>query len=475
MDLDQERNPPSSPTPLEFPQYHGVQNTKTQSTTDFNAIYQKLLNIKKPQDITIENVRSLNLKIETDIEGTQMLSDEHFQGLPPLIWEKAAEEGDVQPDIMGSGFPYPPFSKYDLAKKELLLDNDDAYREVTRMQPKPGRDRVRLTQSRKFWSGLERMAQYWDTSLDDYYERLVTESEETSTRMQIVTEIQRQQQQREQKECNPTDAGDEEAKTIYQRFYKGRRVGAGSEMPPDIRDDTMRGLVEMVAWPFQCQATVPAQLPRLNVQKLLFPVRHTLVAGRVPQERQAARSGVLEGPMLGVQCREETAFRDPGEEPGYGQKEICDLFREVGGMLLLAQERSREGIVEVKPGEGKWWTTVPRWGGAPDDGVTGEAANEGGKDVASATNSEKEYHDKPQDNDDSNNIHKRSRYSYPLRSSRRSGRTRKLTVSERWKIIEPGPSLWDKRTKYMHIGKPKGSPYDDVCSNLTQPYLILNN
>ncbi|OKL60725.1 hypothetical protein UA08_04433 [Talaromyces atroroseus] len=444
MDPEQERNPPPSPTPVEFPQYRGVQDNEIQSVTDFNAIYQKLLAIKKPQDITVEHVKSLNMKLETDIEGTQILSDEHFQGLPPFVWENLTEEL-VELEIMGGGFPYPPFSKYDVVRKELLFDNDDAYREVTRMQPRPGRNR------------------YWDTSLDEYYDKPVTASEEKTLR-----------QQQQQQGGIPMDTGDEEVKT-YKRAYKGRRVGTGSEMPVDIRDDTMRGLLEMVAWPFQCQASVPAQQPRLNVQKLLFPVRHTLVAGRVPQDRQAARSGILEGPMLGVQCREETAFRDPEETPGYGQKEMCDIFREVGAMLLLAQERSREGTVEVKPGEGKWWTTVPRWGGAPDDGVTGDAADEGS--ASTTINLEKQSRDKPQDGDDSNsNMYKRSRYSYPLRSARRSGRSRKLTVSERWKIIEPGPSLWDKRTKYMQIGKPRGSLYDDIflLSQLNHHVSILH-
>jgi hypothetical protein len=42
---------------------------------------------------------------------------------------------------------------------------------------------------------------------------------------------------------------------------------------------------------------------------------------------------------------------------------------------------------------------------------------------------------------------------------------RRLTSSEKWKIIQPGPSLWDKRLSYMQIGKARESPFDDVCES----------
>ncbi|EED21827.1 conserved hypothetical protein [Talaromyces stipitatus ATCC 10500] len=453
IDPDEERNAPPPPTPLEFPQYVGINGEQTQTVTDFNVIYRHLLTLRKPQDITIDHVKAFNLKVETDIEGLQIVPDELLQGLPPLVWDKSSDDNEAsEAHKMGNGVPYPPREKYDVVKKELLLDSDDAFREASRMPPKPGRDRVRLTQSRKFWVGLERMSQYWDTSRDNYYDRLVREPRpEEGT--QTVNSPQQQQTITNTGVGDPMDTGDSSAgETNYERVYKGRRLGTGSEMPADIRDETMRGLLEMVAWPFQCQVTVPSTMPRLHVQGLLFPVRHTLVSGRVPQDRQTARSGILEGPVIGVQCRDETNFNEPNGKPGFCSKEFCDLFREIGAMLLLAQERAREGTVEVRPGEGKWWTTVPRFGGADHEGVTGEAAN---------SNNAKEKED---DKDDTNNqsMHKRSRYANPLIPSRRSGRSRRLTPSEKWKIIEPGMHLWDRKMKYMQIGKKSDSPYDDI-------------
>uniref|UniRef100_A0A093V5M5 UvrABC system protein B n=1 Tax=Talaromyces marneffei PM1 TaxID=1077442 RepID=A0A093V5M5_TALMA len=433
VEPDQERDPPASPTPLEFPQYVGFDGEDIQRITDFNAIYRNLIALRKPQDITIDHVKALNLRIETDIEGLQIISDEDLQGLPPLVWDKMNEDDDENPSEapkMGNGIPYPPYEKYDIVKKELLSDTDDAFREAARMPPKPGRDRVRLTQTRKFWLGLERIAQYWDTSQDEYFERPAAASKPEEN--QTVNDERASTNTGVDSPMDTSASPAEEIKT-YERVYKGRRIGTGSEMPADIREDTMRGLLEMVAWPFQCQVSVPSLPPRLHTQGLLFPVRLTLISGRVPQDRQAARSGILQGPLLGVQCREETKFSAKDEEPG-------------------SWERARDGAVEVRPGEGKWWTTVPRFGGAEHEGVTGEAAN---ADDAKTKEDQK-------DDDNNQGVYKRSRYMNPLIASRRAARARRLTPSEKWNIIGPGTSLWDKKMNYMQIGKPNNSPYDDI-------------
>ena len=82
-----------------------------------------------------------------------------------------------------------------------------------------------------------------------------------------------------------------------------------------------------------------------------------------------ARQGWMEGPLLGLQCRSEVDF-GPGENST--SHAVLDVVRELGGMLLLAQERAREGQTEKRSGEGKWWTEQPRWGGGPG-GEVGEA------------------------------------------------------------------------------------------------------
>lgn len=111
-------------------------------------------------------------------------------------------------------------------------------------------------------------------------------------------------------------------------------------------------------------------------------------------------------------------------------------------MLLAAQERAREGVTDVRPGEGQWWTTAPRWGGGTSEGPEGEHHTE-----EDSNNHEKE---KP---------HKRSKYDHPFLAMRRP---RRMSNADRWKAVQPGPSLWEKRMRYMQIGKTVGSLYDDV-------------
>lgn len=427
---------------MDFPQYLDVGGAN--ASPDFDAIFRGLLALRRPQDITEEHAKWFNIQIaSSQIAASDIIPEDARAGLPPLPWESAEQpEGDAAPK-MGNGLPYPPREKYDVCDKELRYNNDDAFREIGRMEPRPGRSRVRLTQSRKFWTGLEKIALYWDTELDQYYDRPAQPDSSSST-------TEDKEQMKDDPESN-TDAmevdGAATDKPKFERVYKGRRIGAGQDMPETNREEAIRGLMEMAAWPFMCQIVMPTLPPRLSVRNLLFPVRQSLVAGRAPRERDLARKGILEGPLLLAQCRNEVAFREPGEAPGRGKLEQCDLIREVGAMLLTAQERAREGTVEVRPGEGKWWTTVPRWGGAPDEGVTGDAAQE-----EPAENS---------GNGDERSPEKRPRRSF---SSRRLGSSqRKLSTSERWKQLQPGSSLWDKKMRYMQIGKVKDSPFDDVC------------
>jgi hypothetical protein len=141
-------------------------------------------------------------------------------------------------------------------------------------------------------------------------------------------------------------------------------------------------------------------------------------------------------------------------------------------MLLAAQERARYSGIELRPGEGEWWTTTPRFGGAANDGILDDLINnshgmsfpdlmmEEGKPASPASEAES-----------ARKRHKFEHYASGL--SRRPSAMRKLSNSEKWKILQPGTSLWDKRMKYMQIGKVPESPFDDVCGN-SPPCLIID-
>lgn len=393
--------------------------------------------------------------MESEVPASRIVRHDTTSSVRPLPWEdNTAGEGDQngQPALMGNDNRYPDKERFETLRNELLIENDDGFREVSRMPPREGRQRVRIAQTRKFWAGFERMALYWDTSLDNYFERPATpepQPEDKGDKMQTDDENTQTSERNpsmdidQPAQTNGNGTNDDPGSRTPVERYTGRRVGAGHEMPEDAREETVRAFVEMAAWPFGCQVSIPTIPPRLAVKTLLFPVRMTFETGRSPKDRTQARSGVLEGPVFVGQCRSETAFRTPEENPGSGIGDAGDVFREVGAMLLAAQERAREGVTDVRPGEGQWWTTAPRWGGGTSEGPEGEHHTE----EDSNSNHEKE---KP---------HKRSKYDHPFLALRRP---RRMSNADRWKAVQPGPSLWEKRMRYMQIGKTVGSLYDDV-------------
>jgi hypothetical protein len=157
-----------------------------------------------------------------------------------------------------------------------------------------------------------------------------------------------------------------------------------------------------------------------------------------------ARQGYMEGPIFGIQCRPDTSFGSTGNLQA---DSVLDAVRELGGMLLLAQERAREGKTEVRSGEGKWWTSKPRWGGGPG-GEVGEAL--GSSDAPS-----EEAKPKPEEK--------------PLIRSRLGGKERRPRPSpaELWKTLKPGNPLWDPKIEYEAIGKDRNSDWDEVSENIT--------
>lgn len=490
---EKERTPPTDATPLDFPAYHLPDVVPDDSGSNLRDLFTQLASIKRPQDISIDRFKPLNLQVESDVDVQQMFPADPAGSLPPLPWEeepeiKSAGEGEDQArPLMSNGLPYPPRDRFETLRTELLLDQDDTFREVARLPPREGRSRVRITQSRKFWSGLERMAQYWDTSIDNYFERPVSPEptpqqtspascdapgDEMQTDGPCLDPVHTDSADVMDVDGSETDAGTSATGIVSEAkiprptvlMYTGRRIGAGTEMPDEMRDDTIRSFIEMAAWPFGCQVTIPTLPPRLTVGNLLFPVRQSFQVARSPRDRQIARQGILEGPVLIAQCRPETIFRVTGDERGKGIGEVCDLFREVGGMLLAAQERAREGAAELRPGENKWWTTKPRFGGAPNDGILDDLVRNAGIPIPDSMFGDNSSATPAPEAETARKRHKfeHSQGSYSTSLARRPSAMRKLSSSEKWKILQPGPSLWDKRMVYQQIGRAMDSAYDDV-------------
>lgn len=220
---------------------------------------------------------------------------------------------------------------------------------------------------------------------------------------------------------------------LSQGSYRGYRIGNGAEMPDQYRIDCVRAFLEPISWAFGVTFGQHRRPPVLTIGHVRFPVRMSSVAGRGPQDRMKARSGWMEGPVMGLQCR---AGVDLGATGKLGAASVLDAVRELGGLLLLAQERSREGLVEIRSGDGKWWTTNERWGGGP-----GGEVEETTMTKVATPNEEEQVPERNQDG---------------------SRPRRRPTPGEIWKILKPGNPLWDPKVAYEAIGRDRKSEWDDV-------------
>jgi hypothetical protein len=225
---------------------------------------------------------------------------------------------------------------------------------------------------------------------------------------------------------------------LSQGSYRGYRIGNGAQMPDQYRLDTVRAFIEPIAWAFGVTLLPHRRPPVLCLEQIRFPVRMNSVGWRGHSDRVKARQGWLEGPVFGVQCRPEVNF---GSSGNLEAESVLDVVRELGGMLLLAQERLREGKTETRAGEGKWWVTAQRWGGGPG-GEVGELPSF----------SEHLSQNTAAKSDEKSAVRSRT----GLRERKRP------SPAELWKTLKPSNPLWDSKTVYEAIGTDRSSDWDDV-------------
>ena len=216
--------------------------------------------------------------------------------------------------------------------------------------------------------------------------------------------------------------------------YKGRRWHTGREMPDQFRVDAVRGLLEAAVWPFHCTLQPPRlrPLPAVHLGNLRVPIRLTAAVHRRRAGPDTPRHAPVQGPLLGIQVRPETDFYDPQGQP-VALKARLDTMREVGALLQIAQQRQRQGRTEPIAGEGKWWTTTPRWGGHRAD-ATGTTTADAAAPVG---------HDRP---------------CAPEPNQRR----RHPTPLELWAQLRCNARQWDPDVQYVAVGKPPDHNVDEV-------------
>jgi hypothetical protein len=245
--------------------------------------------------------------------------------------------------------------------------------------------------------------------------------------------------------------------------------------------------------------------------KLLLPLRMSALVYRTPNDRVRARSGCLEGPVMGIWTRSETGIGklvyDPFEslsesskaallaqppppsttttttkdkspiKPDPRQRELLDVLNEFGILLFLAQERVRDGQPPKKPGEGQWYTSVPRWGGGEGGEVGNETGNSDDLSAAPGATSLEETPSKPKDERTCQQERDRTvamalearlgrRSGSSGTSSREHGRS-KVSAAEAWKLLKLGSGHWDPRVEFRALGRAPASnggsgPWDHV-------------
>ena len=380
-----------------------------------------------------EHLEAFNITITHNVEFQDLLSADL---LPPTSWldEPTSTEGSdftsTPPltSLLSNGRDAPDKKAFQNLAKEVLHANSDAFRAARRLPGSRDRPNPQIIHSRKFWNGLADMSEYWDTSLDQYLDAEDKDKGKDNDAMDI-DELRTEAQHAD------IDQPAEKKKTLY----KGRRTDTGSKMPHKFREETVFGFVEMLVWAFGCTVDAPNMQPKVQIHNVLFNLPFNKAVYRVPKDARRARSGIKEGPVMNVWCREQIKFREPGDAEGAGKAEILDLLKESGLITMIAQKRAREGKEEVVPGAGAWWATKPRWGGGS-----------GGEFGSSDTEPIVEEQQNPSSTSSAN------------AQQQPRKRTKKTTQADIWRAMRPPPSLWEKAVSYQQIGKEQGSPYDDV-------------
>jgi hypothetical protein len=255
--------------------------------------------------------------------------------------------------------------------------------------------------------------------------------------------------------------------------------------------------LKLVAYDFGCNVSVPRIEPRLHLKSSIpgdppkvklssyFRCDCTFI-NRTPTTREAARALIVEGPLAAVYARHVTSFNE--------RDSMYDLARELIAALITAQYRARQGKSQEQVGKDVWWANKPRWGGGPGGPIGREV------DALSSTRGEQMVGDKDAPSsatrDDPPEIPvlaAAASLSSPYPKSARPGSgsfssfgakddpgkdlkpdtstpapTKRLKKSgqmpeyDRYRMVRPPSSSWDKKVRYEAIGRVPGVDYDDI-------------
>jgi len=388
-----ERQPPSRPIPLEFPSYAPPFHPQRLDSNSSSSIRDKICHIRSFTEISDADLSRLNVKFDHDVDLSQLLPGDQFSDRPYLFDE----------DL-------------DSMLTEISVDNQDAFREILRMEPLPGHAKPKLAYARNFFSSLEDMARYWDNSMDKYYHVPADKDISRKPSGAVVaktikgpSDLSKYTTSSTKTNGNTdTDMVDADSAitnlnnsqlTEVKEVYKGYRFGNGEQLNPGTRVAMVKNLLKMATHKFMCREHEPMPAPR---EKLVIrgvkvqSVQYHFCVARIPSDSKLGRARMVEGPLMAAHCREELRFKQnpslaspedllagatmvstgqaprksatsrgpPAGPPFVGER--FDFFREIGCMLILATQRAREGkSKDSYSGADKWWVAEKRFGNGP--------------------------------------------------------------------------------------------------------------
>lgn len=434
----------------------------------------------------MSHLQALGVHVIQDASPADVIGD--TADLPDFeAWDRlspddahAANESTKRP--LNNGNSSPGCIVYLDRKRELSIPNEAAYRAVRRIPPPPGQSQARLGNSYEFYRYLEMFSAFWDdTSRPPASKKIDTPEASDNSKGESGT---------------GSDTSDSPDKAPEKRAEVPvtYRTGAGSQMPPDCRQNILSSFLKLVAYDFGCNVSAPRTEPRLYISSPAtagHPARNSYFSSgctfifRTPTTREAARAGIVEGPLTAVSARHTTSFTptNPGDKDA-----TMDLSRELIAALLTAQHRRRAGKTERRIGEDAWWATKPRWGGGPGGPIgreiemlsVGADAAVGDKDalpesppedspMAPAASLSSPY--PPAGASDSarpralpSRLAGSGGEANPkgVKRLKKSGNGTTLPMYDNYRMVRPPSAAWDKKTRYEAVGRRRGADYDDV-------------
>lgn len=420
------------PTPVTIPRFQPYAHDEDpiESATALSGLLQNIG--RSTAALGPVGFSAIGLDLNLDAKTEDLIPDPSY--IPDFAeWDKIAlddarDKNQATRRPIRNGNLSPGCQVYLERKKELSSLNEDAFRTVRRIQPPKGKQQARLGNTYEFFRCLEAFTAFWDDP---------TAPPQLPPSPEATPDAASGESEAASGDVKLTDQKRQNEFTYF-------RTGPGSEMPPEYRTNLTSAFIKLVAYDFGCSVAPSRVEPRLHLSssegsgqpRKTYCASGCLFVFQSPTTREAARSGVVYGPVAALSARGTTDFTTPDVETA----QSLDLAREVIAALITAQHRAREGKTEMRFGQGQWWASEKRWGG----GTGGPIGREAEKDAAQA---EKEA--KANDNDS------------PRMPASKKPR-KNMSIYDNYRMVRPPSSSWDRKAHYEAIGRQQGANFDDV-------------